>query len=320
MKTKIHHFLTVLTIPIVLMILFSIVSGGFGVQSFSVIINQTMLPTAMGYGLCAVSLSGMVDLAIGARVILGAVVGGLMSQNFGIVGMIVGCFIGAFMGAVLQASLYHILRIPSMVLSIGIIMIYEVFAAFFAKGYGHVLVEGSVSAVGSFPYNIILLFISAVVFYIIYYRTQMGRQLKAVGNNEDLCRSMGIKADRIKTMAYLVSALMCGFASILSLCYSGSVSIAIGSSTLSMIFKPLMGVMIGMQLVKLYDNLPLLIFIGELAIQIVFNGFIALGMSDAWQNIILGVFILVVMALTNDTATVFDKIRCLLREHNLRPE
>lgn len=316
MKIKIYNFLTVLMIPIILMLLFSLISGSFGFQSFSVIINQTMLPTAMGLGLCAVSLSGMVDLAIGARVVFGAVLGGLMSHSFGAAGMFAGCFLGAFAGTAVQAGLYRMLRIPSMVLSIGIIMIFEVLAVFLTKGFGHVLVESTVSSIGSFPYNMILLLIAAVSFHTIYYRTRMGRQLKAVGNNEDLCRSMGIKASRVKVLSFMMSALMCGFASVLSLCYSGSVSIAIGSSTLSMIFKPLMGVMIGMQLVKLYDNLPLLIFIGELAIQIVFNGFISLGMSDAWQNIILGIFILVVMTITGDRQSIFGKVRRIIRRRH----
>lgn len=320
MKTKIRNFLTVLIIPIVLMLLFSCISGGFGIKSISVILNQTMLPSAMGLGLCAVSLSGMVDLAIGARVVFGAVLGGLMSHSFGAAGMVAGCFLGAFAGAAVQAALYRLLRIPSMVLSVGIIMIYEVLAAFLTKGFGHVLVDSSVSAIGSFPFNIIWLLAAAAGFYIIYYHTRMGRQLKAVGNNEDLCRSMGINADHIKMLAYLMSALMCGFASVLSLCYSGSVSIAIGSSTLSMIFKPLMGVMIGMQLVKLYDNLPLLIFIGEFAIQIVFNGFIALGMSDAWQNIILGIFILAVMMMTNEHGPGIHEIRRMIFQRRLQSE
>lgn len=309
MKAKIRNFLIVLIIPAVLMVLFSCISGGFGFHSFSVILNQTMLPAAMGLGLCAVSLSGMVDLAIGARVVLGAVMGGLMSHHFGVAGLLAGCFLGAFASAAVQAGLYRLLRIPSMVLSVGIIMIYEVLAAFMTKGFGHVLVDSSVSVIGSFPYNMILFLVAAVSFYLIYYHTRMGRQLKAVGNNEDLCRGMGIKADRIKVLSYMMSALMCGFASVLSLCYSGSVSIAIGSSTLSMIFKPLMGVMIGMQMVKLYDNLPLLIFIGEFAIQIVFNGFIALGMSDAWQNIILGIFILAVMMMTNEKGPAVHTMR-----------
>ena len=301
MKTKIRNILIILIIPAVLFLLFSLTTEGFGLHSLLVIINQTMLPTAMGFGLCAVSLSGMTDLAIGARVVLGAVLGGLMSRSFGTAGMVAGCFIGAFAGAAVQATLYRLLRIPSMVLSIGIIMVYEVFSAFLSKGYGHVLIDSSVASIGSFPFNIILLLIAAICFYIIYYRTKTGKQLKAVGNNEKLCKSIGINADRIKMLAYMISALVCGFASILSICYSGSVSISIGSATLTMIFKPLMGVMIGMQLVKLYDNLPLLIFIGELTIQIVFNGFIALGMSDAWQNIILGIFILFVMAVTNES-------------------
>lgn len=302
MKKKIHYFAYIALIPIVTFLLFSILAEGFGLHSIIVILNQTMLPTAMGLGMAACLLSGMTDLSIGARVVLGAVAGGILARQWGLIGLVIGCFVGNMAAAIVQAGLYHILRIPSMVLSVGIIMLYEVVAAVMGGAAAHVRIEDEIAAFGSYPYNVIILGIACVLFYLFFYQTQVGWQIKAVGNDEKLCKGVGLKTDRIKTAAYLISALLCGFASVLSICYSGTISIPTGMSTLTMIFKPIMGVMIGMQMVKFCDNLPLLIFVGELAIQIIFNGFIALGLTDAWQNVMLGMFILVVMYLTGDTA------------------
>ena len=82
-------------------------------------------------------------------------------------------------------------------------------------------------------------------------------------------------------------------------CYSLSVTAQIGLVTMNMIFKPLIGVLIGVQLVRMWDNLPVLIFVGELIVSIIFNGFIALGLSDVEQNIVLGIFLIVVMAFSS---------------------
>jgi ribose transport system permease protein len=68
--------------------------------------------------------------------------------------------------------------------------------------------------------------------------------------------------------------------------------------TMAMIFKPIIGVLIGMQLIKLVDNLGFAILIGELSISIIFNGFIALGLTDTVQNIVLGIFLIAVMTIS----------------------
>jgi ribose transport system permease protein len=313
MKPKIIRLLPLIGIPVALYLLFTLTTSGFGAHSIVVIIDQTMLPTAMGYGMCACILAGMVDLSIGTRVVLGAIIGGKLVMWLGPPGLVLGCFMGAMAGAAVQALLYRLLRIPAMVLSIGIIMLYEVVAAVIGGVASYVRINNSLAAFGSFPYNTVILLAAAGLFYMIFYRTKTGCQIKVVGSNEKLSQSMGIHTSRVKTAAYIFSALMCGFAAVLAICYSGTISVSTGTGTLSMIFKPIMGVMIGIQLVKFYDNLPLLIFIGELCIQIIFNGFIALGFPDAWQNMMLGIFILAVMAFTGDATPGLGDIRRSVR-------
>jgi ribose transport system permease protein len=109
---------------------------------------------------------------------------------------------------------------------------------------------------------------------------------------------MGINTERVKFIGFVISGFFCGIAGILIVSYSASISAQIGMVTMSMIFKPIIGVLIGMQLIKLVDNLAFAILIGELSISIIFNGFIALGLTDTVQNIVLGIFLIVVMAIS----------------------
>ena len=313
MKRRLYG-LSIFIIPVALFFLFFLTTKGFGIHSIAVVLNQTMLPTAMGLGLCVAMLAGMNDLAIGVKVIFGAVVGGMLSKSLGVAGLILGCFGGAMASALVQAALYRMLRIPSMVLSLGIIMIYEVAASLICGAAAYVGIPGEVSAIGSYPCNIIVLLLAGAFFYVVFYHTPVGLQIKAVGSDERLCKSMGVKADRVKFLAYIISAVICGFASILNICYSGMVSVQTNMSTLSLVFKPIMGALIGMQLVRVLDNLPLLVFIGELCIQIIFNGFIAMGLSDAWQNVMLGAFILIIVFMTGDRAPNLAKIRKAVKQ------
>lgn len=65
-----------------------------------------------------------------------------------------------------------------------------------------------------------------------------------------------------------------------------------------MVFQPMMGVMIGIELCQLYDNMALNVIVGELCISIIFNGLVALGFQSIMQDVFLGAFMILVMSLS----------------------
>ena len=115
--------LIIILIPVLTMAIFMLLAEGFSFHSLKIILNQTMLPTAMGVGVCAGFLCGYTDLSAGVKVVVGGVCGGLLAQKLGVPGLIIGCFAGSIGTTIIQALLYRTLHIPAMVLSVGIIMI-----------------------------------------------------------------------------------------------------------------------------------------------------------------------------------------------------
>ena len=79
-------------------------------------------------------------------------------------------------------------------------------------------------------------------------------------------------------------------------------------ASISMVFKPMMAVIIGMSLEK-FVKMPVGIFIGSLCISIIFTGIIALGWPDSLQNVILGIFMLVVLAFPTIQKKIADTKR-----------
>ena len=304
MKKRIISIVGLFALPVVLFLFFSLVAEGFGLHSIAIVISQCMIPTIIGFAMCSVMNAGLMDFSPGARVVCGAVTGGLLSSSFGIAGLLIGCFAGGIIGAAIIGLLYRYLKIPSMVISLGIVLIFEVYGAKITGSSGYVKIPNAISKVGSYPLNIVLTLIAGIILYIVFYQTKIGFQIKAVGNDEKMAKSMGVKTDNVKFFAYLISGIFCGFGAILQICYSGSVTSSVGMATMSMVFKPMMGVLIGLQLIRLVDNLPILIFIGELIIAIVFNGFIAMGLPDSVQNIVLGAFLLLVLGVSANSASI----------------
>ncbi|MCK5731787.1 MAG: ABC transporter permease [Tenericutes bacterium] len=57
-----------------------------------------------------------------------------------------------------------------------------------------------------------LSFILVGVVSIIIYKTKFGTYVRVVGENEEAAKSIGIKVDKVKYLAIIISAILCGFA------------------------------------------------------------------------------------------------------------
>ena len=100
-----------------------------------------------------------------------------------------------------------------------------------------------------------------------------------------------------------------------SACYSSAVGYKTELASLAMVFKPMMAVIIGMSLEK-YVKMPVGIFIGSLCISIIFSGIIALGWPGSLQNVILGIFMIVVLAFPTIQKTLSDVKRRKNAKHS----
>lgn len=312
MKKRVLGIIGVFTLPILLYFLFYLLAPNFGFHTFPIILSQAMIPTALGLGMATIMMCGLMDFSSGCRVIFAVTTGYILSLQFGVVGFVIGCFIGAFVISLLLALLYRYLKIPSMVVSLGVVLFAEAFTYWLSQrvgGSGYMAVGAEIYKIGSYPNNIILTVFAGILYYLIVYQTKNGGQIRAVGDNEILVNGMGVDSAKIKFRAYLISAIFIGIGGILQMSYAGSITLQTGMTTVQIVFKPMMGVMVGMELVRLWDVLPLMIFIGELIISIIFNGLIAMGVTDDVQNIVLGVFLLIVMGVSNNAGSFAEMRR-----------
>lgn len=290
--------LGVAALPLILFIIFSLLAPGFGLNSVQLVLRHALIPTVMGIGMAFGQTCGIFDLSVGTRVILAATVGGVLGNRIGLPGIVSGCLIGAVLPAAVMGGLHNLLRLPSLVLSLGIVMTLEIVTSFVMGHSGQVAVAADIAILGKSPWCFVITGACAVVFFLLYYHSKFSSNVRAVGDNELLARNMGISIKRTNFMCFFVGGVFIGIAGILQLCYSNSVSASIQMVSMSLVFKPMMGVMIGMELLKLYDNFAWNIVVGEVCISIIFNGLIALGLPATLQDVALGVFMLIVMTIS----------------------
>ncbi len=295
MQKTIKNWAGVFALPVVLFLFFTIVTSGFGINSIPTVLGQAIIPTVMGFGMAFGMGAGIFDLSTGSRVIVAASVGGYFAQIYGLPGLIIGSLVAGIVASIVMGFAYNILKIPSLVLSLGFVMLLEVLSYAFLGKTSFIQISGNLTVLGRRPQIYIICLVLAVIFYLLYYRTGFAYHIRAVGNNETLAKNMGINASRVYFMTFAVGGIFIGIVGALYISYYSSISAVMDMGSLNMVFSPMMGVLVGTELLLLVDNLALNIIIGEVCLTIIFNGLIAMGVPTTMQDVMLGIFMVAVI-------------------------
>ncbi|MDD4680817.1 MAG: ABC transporter permease [Clostridia bacterium] len=296
-KAKNASVILILLVAVYL-ILFFATSGRFGsLQSIKLIVQQAFIPSVLAWGLCFIFTLGLYDFSIGSILVMACIVGADLSKTFGFTGLILGCLITAAVMGFLNGFIYLRLKIPSIIVTIGLMMIYEIAANLYGGGGGATLPD-KYSLLGFFPNNIIVGLVAALVAFIIFKHTRLGIYIRAIGNSEPIAKNSGIRVDKIKLMSFVLTGFFTGIAAIMTVSYSGGVVPQTGMGTMARVFSPLMGCFIGMALSK-YCNIVVSIFVGELILIMINTGMIAAGIDTSFQQVITGLFLLILVGITS---------------------
>ncbi|NLI21093.1 MAG: ABC transporter permease [Clostridiales bacterium] len=247
-------------------------------------------------GLYFIVVMGLFDFSIGANVVLSSIVGVVFSKSFGYAGLVLGCILcGALIGF-LNGFLYIKLNIPSMIVTVGLMLIYES-AAYYVAGGVKQMLDPSLQMFGRSPGNILLSFAAFFLTNFIIKHTRIGTYCYAIGSNEYTAKNMGIRVDRQKLIGFVLCHVFVGIMAVLSVSYGTSMTATTGMASMIRNFTPLMGTFFGLTFRKYGTAVPAII-IGEFIIAIIFNGFVALGAPTTVQNIVTGAALLAIVAFT----------------------
>ena len=260
--------------------------------------EASLLAAVGAVGFYFVMVMGMFDFSIGANIMLSAIVGCVFATRFGMgyAGLIIGSILTGALVGFLNGFFYVRLRIPSMIVTTGLALIYESVANYIAGGVEQTL-PSNLRAFGQMPGNLILAVLAFVAAYLLLNYTKIGTYTYAIGSNEFVAKNMGINVNFYKILAFMISGAFLGTMAILTISYGSSMVAVTGMASMSRNFVPTMGCFFGVAFKKYGMPLPAII-IGEFDINIIFFGFIALGAPTAIQDVITGLALLIVVTLT----------------------
>ena len=162
---------------IALFVVANILSGGafFGRVNMISVLSHAVYYGMVGFGMAFVMTAGIVDMSMGANVLLSANVGAFCAMNLGLgyVGLVVGAVICA---AVLELFTVFIglrLQIPSWIAGLSMALLYEGMLTLYSnylsatQGTAAIFMDGF-NALGRMPGVVIVWLVAFVVCYYIY--------------------------------------------------------------------------------------------------------------------------------------------------------
>lgn len=264
---------------------------GFGVGSdFTVMLRNTIytgfIALAVSYNLT----SGRFDFAVGSTLILSTIMGGLITTNLGLgpVTMLgFSLLFGAVIGAV-SGIAYVVLKIPPMVVSLGMAMIYEAIGFLLTGGSGVKLIGRSDLLIWANGPHIYILCagIVAILFILLGY-TKFGYDTRSLCTGQEIAVNLGINEKRNTVICYIVAGVCLAAAGVINMCVLGTVTPELGLGSASYIQNAFLPMFIGNLLAKYCDRNTGVIA-GALTQAIIFAGIGKLGVPSAWQSVITG--------------------------------
>jgi ribose transport system permease protein len=289
----------------VIFLFFTIASKGKMVSSYNLkmLIDQSMVIITVGCGALFVVAQGGIDLSVGVNLALSGVIGMWAATSTGLpllllpAALAVGAAVGLFNGLVVSK-----LKVPSFILTIAMLIGVRGLVHLIQTKIGAQYLPSSLRVLNETYVKIPLFLVIVALMAFIFEFTRMGRFSQAIGENETVAKYAGVPVVKMKILAFVLSGLLAGAASIFSILTIGGTSQTMGSFTE---MKVAMAIFLGGVLVtggtsaRIYKML-----LGSFSITIIVNGLAIIGypetqISESVQGILLLLILLVTMAAAN---------------------
>lgn len=214
-----------LAIPVAFVVIILIICGANGtmiltdVSLFSNFLSYTAIVMLTTFALSINLGSGRFDFSLGSMATLSSVVSAkltyaMLGGNTGsAIVMLIFCLLfGAIFGA-FSGGLYVLLKIPPIITSLGVTLIYEGIAFVLTEGR-YVMTEvqnPSIMNFGSSWYYYLIMIVAALaLIYFIFDRTKFGHNYKALKEGQKVSVNTGIKEVPNAIICYLIAGALMG--------------------------------------------------------------------------------------------------------------
>lgn len=285
---------------VALLVFFSIASSNFFTWSnISGILLSTAVIGILALGTTFVIITGGIDLSIGTGMTLSAVMTGIFLVNMElplIVGVLGGIATGALIGFINGFNI-AILRLPPFIATLAMMLIAQGLALVISgvrpiyfstvPGFKDIALG---TLIPGLPNAVLILFILAILAYVLLGKTIVGRYTFAIGSNEEATRLSGVDTRKWKIVIYTAAGIFTGIAGVVIAARLDSAQPQLG---VGYELQAIAAVIIGGTSLLGGRGSIMGTLIGALIMSVLINGLRIMSIQTEWQNVVVGLVILV---------------------------
>lgn len=274
----------------------------FSVNNFMNIARQSAVIGILAVGQSLVIIARGIDLSVGSLMAFAGCLIAVAVTHWEIpvyLGLLLGVLGGTGLGLI-QGLIITKTKIQDFIATLGGLTAIAGLALLISDGLpisgipDEILNLASGRLFGVIPMELVLFIIVVFIGWLILTHTTLGRNTIAIGGNTEAAKVSGINIDRSKIIIYGFSGFCCAIGSIVMIGRLSSANALMGSG---MELMAIAAVVLGGTSLIGGSGSVLGTFIGVFTIGVLNNGLDLLNVSAFWQQVILGVVIIGVVAL-----------------------
>ena len=253
------------------------------------LIRGSGIAAGIAFALSMNLTSGRMDLSLGAQRAAGTIIGGLIAQRLGLTGIwylvlviVCGLIFGGLVG-----TAFVFLRVPPMVLGIGMACILECVGFAASEGVGLKIVgQPGTEILSNVNFTITVVIIMAVFMLILMTYTKFSYDFRAVRGSQTIAKNAGINIFLNVALCYTVAGALVSVSGLLDSAFSGSMTASMGLTSNGSVMANMFAMMIGCTFLSKYVNQAVGIISAAVALRIFAMGLTTFNVSDAVSSCI----------------------------------
>lgn len=286
----------------VLFIILSIASGPFlHTTNLINILDQQAATLCIAAAGTLVLVAGGIDLSVGATYGLATVVAGeIAAHHSPVLAIVAGIGVGLLVGLI-NGLIVTVFKINALITTLA--MSFVIGGLALKVSAGNLIVLSPTSGFFKFanaqfltvPSAVWMTLLFIIILGLLLTRTTFGRYMVASGGNAEAARLAGVRVNFTRVVAFTLSGGAAGLGGVIDISRLLSAQAASGGSALS--FTVLAGIVVGGTSIAGGEGSVWRTAIGVLFIALIGNGIDLLGVDPLYQQIVLGLILLIAVGL-----------------------
>ncbi|MCL2588617.1 MAG: ABC transporter permease [Oscillospiraceae bacterium] len=269
-------------------------------QNLQMVFNQMFPVFLLCLGAVFVWAHGAIDLSVGAAMGCAAIVAANLYNSGSVALSVFGAIFIALLFGLTNGLLSAVLKLPPFLATFCTMFIGTGIQAYFTLRevifINHGVARWEATEIDSFPVKIVVIFVAAVVCFVLFQFTVIGKNNTIIGGNIKAARFSGIRVNRDRIIAFLISSVFVGLAAFFNVMRINSVTNTFGAG---MQFSVIMSLVFGGMIIGGGKNARIsAAIIGPITFILLSNGLQLSGIPTFYVSLLRGVFFIVIMAIT----------------------